>query len=114
LLKPAGKLFLAAWSPGGRYFTPESLERLASRRFALLLRRLLHTGHAAFLGRPRFRDLILTFDYETWQPVPEGKRIDWVETVLEPAEKLLLTGEKHRVPLTFFVEMGELLTLPLL
>jgi hypothetical protein len=111
LLKPEGKFFLAAWSPGGRYFTPEALERLASRHFALLLRRLLPSGHAAFLGRPRFRDLVLTFDYETWQPVPEGKRIDWVETVLEPAEKLMRTAEKHRVPLTFFVEMGELLTL---
>ena len=111
LLTPGGRLFLAAWSPGGRYFTPETLEKLMARHYALLLRRVLPSRHAAFLGRPRRKNLVLTIDYETWQPVPEGKRVDWRETVLRPAEALMLTAERYGTPLTFFVEMGEILWL---
>ncbi|HEU5179330.1 MAG TPA: methyltransferase domain-containing protein [Candidatus Polarisedimenticolia bacterium] len=111
LLAPQGRFFLAAWSPGGRYFTPESLERLAARRFALLLRRLLPSRHAAFMMRRRRTDVLLTYDYETWQPVPEGKRVDWRETVIHPTEALLDAAERCGARLTFFVEMGEVLTL---
>ena len=111
LLSPGGRLFLAAWSPGGRYYTPESLERVLCRHFAILARRTLPSRHAFFLARHRRRDLVLTVDYETWQPVPPGKRIDWHETVLRPAEALMLTAERFSAPLTFFVEMGEILWL---
>ena len=111
LLSPGGLFFLAAWSPGGRYFTPDSLERLFGRRYSILLSRNLPSRHAAFLGRARRRDVVLTVDYETWQPLPEGKRLDWRETVLEPAESLMAAAQRHRAPLTFFVEMGEILYL---
>ena len=111
LLAPGGMFFLAAWSPGGRYFTPDSLERLFARRYAIVANRTLPSGHAAFLGRHRRRDLVLSVDYETWQPLPEGKRLDWRETVLEPAQALMEAAQRHRAPLTFFVEMGEILYL---
>jgi len=111
LLAPEGIVFLAAWSPGGRYFTPESLERLFARIFAVRFARTLASRHAAFVGRRRMRNIVLTIDYETWQPVPEGKRIDWIETVLQPAEALMDAAEKRGALLTFFVEMGELLYL---
>jgi glycosyltransferase involved in cell wall biosynthesis/SAM-dependent methyltransferase len=111
LLAPGGTLFLAAWSPGGRYYTPDSLERILCRRFAVTARQLLPSAHVFFLARRRWRDLVLTIDYETWQPLPPGKRIDWQESVLRPAESLMLTAERFGAPLTFFVEMGELLFL---
>jgi glycosyltransferase involved in cell wall biosynthesis/SAM-dependent methyltransferase len=111
LLAPEGMLFLAAWSPGGRYYTPESLERILCRRFAVTARHLLPSSHVFFLARRRWRDLVLTIDYETWQPIPAGKRIDWQESVLRPAESLMRTAERFGAPLTFFVEMGELLFL---
>ena len=111
LLAPGGLFFLAAWSPGGRYYTPDSLERLFARRYAILLSRTLPSRHAAFLGRRRKRDIVLTVDYETWQPLPEGKRLDWRETVLEPAQSLMDAAERQRAALTFFVEMGEILYL---
>ncbi|HMC82683.1 MAG TPA: methyltransferase domain-containing protein, partial [Candidatus Polarisedimenticolia bacterium] len=111
LLAPAGRLFLAAWSPGGRYHTPESLEEILARHFALLRSETLPSRHAWFMARHRWQDLILSVDYETWQPIPEGKRIDWKETVLRPAEKLMLSAERFGARVTFFVEMGEILWL---
>ena len=111
LLAPGGLLFLAAWSPGGRYYTPDSLERLFARNYAILLSRTLPSRHAAFLGRRRKRDVVLTVDYETWQPLPQGKRLDWRETVLLPAQALMDAAQRHGAPLTFFVEMGEILYL---
>ncbi len=111
LLAPGGRFFLAAWSPGGRYYTPESLERVLVRHFALLKRRTLPTRHVFFLSRHRRRDLVLSLDYETWQPLPPGRRLDWYETILRPAEALMVTAEQFSAPLTFFVEMGEILYL---
>ena len=111
LLSPRGRFFFAAWSPGGRHCGPESLERFLCRHFAILGRRTLPSRHTFFLARHRRRDLVLTIDYETWQPVPPGKRIDWQETVLRPAEALMLTAERFSAPLTLFVEMGQILWL---
>lgn len=113
ILAPGGRFFLAAWSPGGRYYTPESLEQLLGRRFAVMRGFTLPSGHAAFVARHRHRDLVLSVDYETWQPIPKGKRIDWGETVLRPAERLMLAAERFGAPITFFVEMGEILWLRL-
>ena len=62
LLAPAGRLFLAAWSPGGRYHTPESLEEILARHFALLRSETLPSRHAWFMARHRWQDLILSVD----------------------------------------------------
>jgi SAM-dependent methyltransferase len=59
-------------------------------------------GVAARPERPR-RLVALTFDYETWQPIPQGKRIDWEADVFSPADRLI-AGD---VPVTFFAELGE-------
>jgi SAM-dependent methyltransferase len=58
-------------------------------------------------GRTPRRLVALTFDYETWQPIPPGKRIDWDADVFEPAAKLI-AGD---VPVTLFAELGEYLWL---
>lgn len=49
------------------------------------------------------RLVALTFDYETWQPIPPGKHIDWDADVFTPAQQLI-DGD---VPVTLFAEMGE-------
>jgi SAM-dependent methyltransferase len=49
------------------------------------------------------RLVALTFDYETWQPIPPGKQIDWEVDVFAPAERLI----EGDVPVTLFAEMGE-------
>jgi trans-aconitate methyltransferase len=56
------------------------------------------------LGRPL---VAITVDYETWQPIPPGKRIDWDRDVFEPADRLMATVEAATTPLTFMAEMGE-------
>ena len=111
LLSPGGRFFLAACSGGARNRAPGALEAVLGRHFAVLARRTLPERHAFFLARHRRRDLVLTIDYETRQSVPPGKPIDWHETVLRPAEALMLTAERFSAPLTFFVEMGQILWL---
>jgi hypothetical protein len=51
--------------------------------------------------------IIVTFDYETWQPIPKGKEINWEKDIFEPTEKLLDLADKYGIKLSFFVEMGE-------
>ena len=59
-------------------------------------------------GLPAVKDLVsVTIDYETWIPLPEGKRIDWEADVLSPAERLMRLFEGEGAPLTFMAEMGE-------
>jgi SAM-dependent methyltransferase len=55
--------------------------------------------------RPRLA--AITIDYETWQPIPSGKRIDWQQDVFAPADRLMEMGEACGVPITFMAEMGE-------
>lgn len=59
------------------------------------------------IGSTPRRLVALTFDYETWQPIPPGKRIDWDADVFGPAARLI-AGD---VPVTFFAELGEYLWL---
>jgi hypothetical protein len=49
------------------------------------------------------RLVALTFDYETWQPIPPRKHIDWDADVFAPARRLI-DGD---LPVTLFAEMGE-------
>jgi SAM-dependent methyltransferase len=53
------------------------------------------------------RVIAATVDYETWQPIPPGRVIDWEADILGPAERLMQLFESHKAPLTFFAEMGE-------
>ncbi|HUG90001.1 MAG TPA: hypothetical protein VML55_04150, partial [Planctomycetaceae bacterium] len=55
----------------------------------------------------RSRLAAITIDYETWQPIPPGKRIDWTQDVFAPAERLMDLAEPLGVPVTFMAEMGE-------
>jgi ubiquinone/menaquinone biosynthesis C-methylase UbiE len=111
-LTPNGVLFLAAWCPGGKYLTAEELVDLAGARFVTLGRQSFEaSGHVALLVRPRRNLAALTVDYETWQPIPAGKTIDWDADVFRPADRLAALGESCGVPVTFFVEMGEYLWL---
>jgi SAM-dependent methyltransferase len=49
------------------------------------------------------RLVALTFDYETWQPIPPGEHIDWNADVFGPAQQLIDAD----VPVTLFAELGE-------
>jgi SAM-dependent methyltransferase len=49
----------------------------------------------------------VTIDYETWQPIPLGKRIDWRRDVLEPADRLVEMADRAGARLTFMAELGE-------
>jgi SAM-dependent methyltransferase len=106
-LAPNGLAFIAAWSPGGRYLTPSELRRLVEGDFAIERSLLLESGHAIFICRPRRLLCALTVDYETWQPLPEGKRIDWDRDILYPTARLLDVFDGEGAVLTIMAEMGE-------
>lgn len=59
----------------------------------------------------RNNKIIITVDYETWQPVPENKEINWEKDVLSPANELMDACEKSGAKLTFFIEMCEVIWL---
>ncbi len=39
----------------------------------------------------------ITVDYETWQPIPQGRKIDWEADVLDPTARLLDTCDAARI-----------------
>lgn len=110
-LTPGGVALVAAWSPGGKYLTPDELGRLVRRHFSVSATDVLDSGHALFLGAPRRRLVAVTVDYETWHPMPEEPTVDWNQTVFDPTEKLFAVAEKSGAVLTFMAEMGEYLWL---
>jgi SAM-dependent methyltransferase len=102
-----GRAFIAAWCPGGKYLKPEEFVERVERSTALESVERFASGHVALICR-RTRTLIaLTVDYETWHPIPEGKKIDWEADVFEPTEKLVASLAAAAAPATFFVELGE-------
>ncbi len=106
-----GVSFIAAWCPGGEYLEPDELERLVRRHMRLDLERILKSGHAVFLARRRRRLVAITLDYETWQPIPPGKSIDWEADVLRPADEFLRVADRESATLTLMAEAGEYLWL---
>lgn len=55
----------------------------------------------------RKNHVIFTIDYETWQPLPAGYKINWKEDLFYNANKLMDTFEEEGAKLTFMVEMCE-------
>jgi SAM-dependent methyltransferase/O-antigen/teichoic acid export membrane protein len=110
-LSEAGVALIAAWAPGGSYPDPDELERLIGDRFAIEHKQLLESDHAVFIVRQKRCLVALTVDYETWQPIPEGRVIDWDVDVFEPTDRLLNACEEHGARITLFAEMGEYLWL---
>ncbi len=106
-----GVALLAAWCPGGDYLEAEELRHLVRRDFAIREELVLESGHLALLVERKRRVVALTFDYETWQPIPEGRTIDWQLDVFEPAERLLAACREEGARITLFAEMGEYLWL---
>jgi SAM-dependent methyltransferase len=106
-LAPDGLAFIAAWAPGGKYLDPSELRRLVERDFAIERSLLLDTDHAVFICRPRRVLCALTVDYETWQPLPDGKMIDWDRDILHPTACLLDIFDAEGATLTLMAEMGE-------
>jgi SAM-dependent methyltransferase len=107
-LSPDGKALVAGWSPGGKYPTASELTLLAQRRLNVVDRQYFEkTGHLALLTARTRRLVAITVDYETWHPIPSGKRIDWDADVFQPTERLFNLFEKTGVKATFFAEMGE-------
>ena len=110
-LAAGGLAFIAGWAPGGRYLDRTEFRRLAESFFVIEDERFLDSEHAVFVCRPRRRFVALSVDYETWQPIPEGKSIDWHRDVFDPAERLLTVCDEHGARLTIMAEMGEYLWL---
>jgi SAM-dependent methyltransferase len=110
-LTDGGLAFVAAWSPGGRYLTYGELDRLVRRHFAIEAEHLLDSNHAVFLARRKRRKVTITVDYETWQPVPANREIDWDADVFEPTGRLLEIFDAAGARLTLFAEIGEYLWL---
>ncbi|MBI5420536.1 MAG: methyltransferase domain-containing protein, partial [Deltaproteobacteria bacterium] len=102
-----GLAFIAAWCPGGKYLTYDELARLVERYFKVEHGRMLPSEHALFLARRKKHIVAVTVDYETWQPIPPGRSIDWEEDVFRPAERLLELCGELGIPLTLMAEMGE-------
>ncbi len=103
-----GFAFIALYSPGGtEYQTHEEVCTLVEREFVIERKEALATEHLMLLARPRRRFAALTLDYETWQPVPAGRRIDWGTDVFEPTDALLDVCDAEGAHLTIFAELGE-------
>ena len=107
LLTNDGILVLRHWAPGGGYLTHLEWLELVKDKFNIIKAELLDTQHSLLVCQKKFTDIIFTFDYETWQPIPKGKKIDWGKDIFEPTDKLLKLADKYNVKLSFFVEMGE-------
>jgi ubiquinone/menaquinone biosynthesis C-methylase UbiE len=106
-----GFAFIAAWCPGGDYLTHIELERLVQRYFKIAYKTRLDSGHSIFVSQKKMKLIAVTLDYETWQPIPENKKIDWQEDVIRPAEHFLRVSGEEGIPLTLMAEMGEYLCL---
>jgi SAM-dependent methyltransferase len=106
-LSPGGVALIAAWSPGGKYLDADELRSLVERDFRIIEEREFNTGHVAFAVERKRHLVALTFDYETWQPVPPGKRIHWEKDVFQPTEELLEACDREDVRITLFAEAGE-------
>ena len=103
-----GFAFVALYSPGDRECpTPEEVRTLVRRELVIEHEQLLDSRHLMLLTRPRRRLAALTLDYETWQPVPAGRRIDWDADVFDPTSALLDACDAERARLTIFAELGE-------
>ncbi len=107
-LNPGGIAFIAAYSPGtGEYLTPAEVRTLVEREFVIEHEELLESEHLALIARRRRRLAALTLDYETWQPVPAGRQIDWEADVFAPTDALLDACDAEQARLTIFAELGE-------
>jgi SAM-dependent methyltransferase len=102
-----GIALIAAWCPGGQYLKPKELRRLVATNFTILEERLLESQHAVFVCRKLRRFIAVTVDYETWQPIPEGKTIAWDRDVFRPTTQLLETFDAQKAKLTVMAELGE-------
>jgi SAM-dependent methyltransferase len=106
-LAPGGWALIAGWCPGGRYLEPSELRALVRSSLRIADDLVLPTGHVALMCEPKRRLVALTFDYETWQPIPPGKTIDWELDVFAPTDTLLDAADAGGFPVTLFAEVGE-------
>lgn len=50
--------------------------------------------------------VVITLDYETWQPISNGYVINWDKDIFESTDVWLGIAAKFGIKLTFFVDMG--------
>jgi ubiquinone/menaquinone biosynthesis C-methylase UbiE len=106
-IETEGMVFIAAWCPGHKYLTHDELQRLVKRYFKIVYNTRLDSEHSIFICQKKRKFIAFTIDYETWQPIPENKKIDWQEDVIRPSENILNVAGEKGIPLTLMVEMGE-------
>jgi SAM-dependent methyltransferase len=110
-LAPGGLAFIAAWTPGRNYLTGPELRRLVENYLMIEDETVLDSGHTMLLCRPRRQLVALTVDYETWQPIPPGRKIDWDDDVFTPTAQILDACDREGATLTLMAEVGEYLWL---
>jgi 2-polyprenyl-3-methyl-5-hydroxy-6-metoxy-1,4-benzoquinol methylase len=110
-LNPSGLFFVAAWTPGGNYLTTRELISVISRKFNITNVQLYKSNHTSLLCKKRERFIAITLDYETWQPIPIGKQINWDLDVVRPTEQICNFFEQQAIKITLFVEVAELIYL---
>jgi SAM-dependent methyltransferase len=110
-LSESGVVFFAGWCPGGRYLTSAELRKLCESYFGIRYAQDLSTKHSIFVLEKKQEYILLTYDYETWQPVPENRVINFTDDILNPTHKILNIFNKFQIKLTFFIEVAEILWL---
>ena len=106
-LCPDGLALVATWCPGNRYLEYDELRRLVEKHLVVEEEHELQGGHGLFLTRKRKHYIAVTVNYETWNPIPEGKSVDWEKDIFLPTERLLSLFNKLKLSITLMPDMGE-------
>lgn len=106
-LSDGGFALVAGYCPGGDYLTLSEMRAVVERDLVVDCERSLESRHAVMLCERKRRRVALTVDYETWQPIPEGRTIDWERDIFAPTRRLLDACDRERAKVTLMAEMGE-------
>jgi ubiquinone/menaquinone biosynthesis C-methylase UbiE len=99
--------FIAAWCPGKNHLTFNELKRLVENYLFIEDEFKLENEHAVFIGKKRKNLIAVTINYETLNPIPARKNINWEDDIFTPANTLIKIFKQLNICLTFMVNMGE-------
>ena len=104
-----GILLAGSWTPGKKYFSKHEFLDLFSEKFNLIFSKYFNASkHSLLFFMKRNKFVAFTLDYETWQPIPEGKCINIQDDIVKPSNQWIEFGNQLKVPITFFVETCEI------
>ncbi len=109
LLSTDGLLCVAAYCPGGDYFSPSELHALVEESFEIIDEQRSEQ-HVLLAAVRRPVECVVTVDYEAWDYYDEKRAATpdiWEQEVIQPCAQLMQVCEEFRIPLTIFLEIGE-------